>query len=161
MIVYDAGILDWFNGMTKLTDYIKLCYDKECIEKEAFYHTQDHLKGYLSLCFMELKSRIYYWEGDIRDHDCIAISAIPTNYCSTSKILALKQNNNGSSFIISEAPLYFDNEFTELEYNPSLKPGDMMLFYKESLELISWIYSPVIKVIDDKFSMNEFQPLAR
>src|ERR1044071_5804365 len=104
--VYDIGCFDNKLGTTKLKDYILLSelYSQEGCFSD--YMVREKIKKFLIECFMAVFTTENHWEGDVRG-DEIAISAIPnSNGESPCRILAFKQDNNGSSWMVSE--LYFD-----------------------------------------------------
>ena len=105
LYVYDMAIIDWFNGMTRVKDYSKFCIARNT--HETFYMSPYGLKLFLARCFTALNDANIGWEGDIRG-DNIALGAVPScDNQSPFKFLALKQDNNGSSFLISEIPFHF------------------------------------------------------
>lgn len=142
MFVYDIGIVDFFQGMTKLSDYIKLCDDAD----ECFYHSPHSLKRLLIKFFMSIKSHQTYWEGDIR-HDNIAISAVPRQTGDYPKVfICFKQDNNGHSFLISESQFHFTKE--DMDF------GDITLITKlNSLtsEILIRYFDQSYKLVEDIF----------
>jgi len=150
MYVYDMGIIDYFQGMTRLKDYINLCPDDGEEYEREFYIPKNKLKLFLMKCFMHVKSRKMGWEGDIRNDDCIAIGALPdSEYYKTHKFIAFKQNNNGSSFVVSECQLPLRSHDGDAKFNgsPRLENVDLILdFYEECLELVEGLFNPSKKV---------------
>lgn len=139
MFVYDMNCIDFFDGMTKICDYIKLIQNDT-----KYYPTYKSFKAFLIKCFVN--ARICGWEGDIRNEDCIGISAIPMmNGASPSKLLAFKQDNNGSSFLVSEHLLSIDSEeFGELLEGNKTTPDVLMYYFDESYDLVERICSDSI-----------------
>jgi len=144
MYIYDMGIIDYFYGMTRLKDYIKLCHDSDSIEN--FYPTKKEIKLFLMKCFMHAKAKKIGWAGDIRDDDCIAISSIPdTGYYVTHKFIAFKQDNDGQSFIISECELDLNGQ--DGIAKPLIDCRDiydvniLLNYYEECVELVEKLFS--------------------
>lgn len=132
MYVYEAEFpIDYFNGMTALKDYIKLCVDNK--EDDSIYSSYFDLQKFLVNSFMNVKCSVTSWEGDIRGDD-IFISAIPAPDNTTYKLLAFKQDNNGTSFIVSEFLLPKSDQFKLVKLE-NLVSNVMMKYFEESFSL--------------------------
>lgn len=144
--LYEIGCLDFCHGMTRLFDYIKLCDEKMMC---CVYPNHIELKKFLIICFMEIKTSIILWDGDIR-HDEIYISAIPgVHSASTKKLIAFKQDNGGTSFCVSESKLEIDNNGSRLNSVFSLKDFDkreLLRFFHESHDLVEELFSKAMTV---------------
>lgn len=140
MFVYDAGIIDYFKGMSQLHDYIRLCYiNRNNIENfECFYHTERELKSFLINCFVAVKSTLR-WEGDING-DNIAISAVPLGCDAPREILAFKQYNNGSSFIVSDLCLNSVGQGGNLYPVKDLNSQVLLKYFRQSYDLVEDIF---------------------
>ena len=145
MFVYDAGTIDYCNGMTALKDYINLCFLNR--DEPCEYLSYLELQKFLISSFMAVKCTVSHWEGDIRG-DNIFISAIPIGDNTTLKLLAFKQDNNGSCFIASEFPLPLD-DLKILKLHKDLVSTAMMDYFQESFSL-------TVQLIDD--AQKEIKP---
>lgn len=138
MFIYEMGIVDFFNGMMLLEDYVYVCCPQ--LNKNIIYSPAYHeINNFLIKCFVHLKSIKSNWVSDISE---IAISAIPRPATSYPyRLLCFKQNNNGSSFLISEMELLFDNkkeenDVTDITNNyKNNTQKDLLRYFDESLEL--------------------------
>jgi hypothetical protein len=130
MFVYECAPIDHFSGMTKLCDYMSLSYNNQ---DSCEYLTYLEIQKFLISSFMAVKCANTYWEGDIRNQD-IYISAIPISGESALKILSFKQDNNGTSFIVSEfeLPTSFDLKKSSLR---QLNSELIMKYFDESFTL--------------------------
>jgi hypothetical protein len=135
MYVYESEFpIDYFSGMTQLSHYINLCFKNK--EDPASYLSYYKLQKFLINSFMAVKCAVTNWEGDIRGDD-IFISAIPWLDNTTKKILAFKQDNNGTSFIVSEfqLPLPVKDQQFQLMKLHDLNSQSIMIYFEESFEL--------------------------
>jgi hypothetical protein len=146
MFVYDLGIVDFYQGMIPLMDYIKLC---ENANENGFSHypTIKELKSFLIKCFIQVKLRSTYWEGDIRGLDEIAISAIPRPApLLPYKILVFKQDNNGQSYMVSECEISTFDEFSPnacplITSHVTCEAIAVVYFFEESYDLVEKLFN--------------------
>ena len=132
MFVYESDEpIDYFSGMTKLKDYINLCYKNK--NDPCSYMTYLELNKFLISSFMAVKCTVNHWEGDIRSDD-IFISAIPIGDNCTAKIIAFKQDNNGASFIASEFSLPKSDHLKQAKIH-DLTSECLMDYFDESFSL--------------------------
>lgn len=110
MYVYSVGIVDHFNGLTHLSDYIDAVKEGG---GDAFAEPRDDLDSLKSFVAIALWSALdaedgIPWEGDLRG-DAIFIGGIPSGNHDLicQRFLVIKQDNNGSTFLIS--PIAFDH----------------------------------------------------
>lgn len=67
--------------------------------------SSDWLRSFIEQCFWEVAETDNYWEGDVRGNEMF-IGAVPDpENVSCVFFVAFKQDNNGTSFIVSEVPL--------------------------------------------------------
>jgi hypothetical protein len=157
MYVYEAEFpIDYFVGMTRLDDYIRLSYKNK---DEYDYLDYLGLQKMLIKSFMAVKCSVAGWEGDIRGND-IFISAIPSLDNTTLKLLAFKQDNNGTSFIVSDFPLPTDEHQFELKkLQDKLKSYDMMEYFEGSFKLTMDIITKATKNIPPEVNIVRFEDL--
>lgn len=136
MYVYNAGIIEFFNGMIPLRDYIFLMdkYKNDPIQFDNFYLTEKELQSFLTKAFMSVFLYGEVWHGDISDGN-IAISAIPRGGENRPfKLLAFRQRDCGTSFLVSEMLLdsYKDNGYLKEKLDHTI---DVMKAFELSLDL--------------------------
>jgi hypothetical protein len=106
MYVYNVGIIDHFNGLTHLNEYIKKIKRNE---DSSFSEPRDDLvslqKFVVEALCEALNAKGLAWEGDLRNNT-IFVGGIPISNddLTCKKFLVIKQNNNGSTFVISPIP---------------------------------------------------------
>lgn len=163
MYVYKtSSSIDWWHGITRLIDFIRLCHSSVIYdhwefdnktnqnENELFYPSHNKLKCFLRRSFVNLIFSEAGWQGDIRDDDCIGISAVPFSCIShPDKILVLKQDTNGESFIVAESSI-LTNENIELVKDKDLDGYDADGLICE--------FSLVDELIEDIFSRASNKP---
>jgi hypothetical protein len=161
--VYDLGCVDFFNGMTRLRDYITLSHFYG--NTHVFYHTHKDLKQLLIKLFMCIKSHETDWEGDIRSEN-IAISAIPMpNGRSPKVFIVFKQDNNGSSFMVSEFNFSFDDQADAdgmakevLKLKP-LNSQVLLKYFNESFDLVEKLFNSATQCECVEEKVNEVKPI--
>lgn len=141
--LYEMGTIDFYQGMTRLSDYIRLCDEKL---NSYDYPNYLELKKFLIICFMEIKTSTIQWEGDIRESNEIFISGIPRLDCKQPhKLIVFKQDNGGQSFMVSECKMNFYNDNKELLVSTiSLKDvdkRDIINSFHESYDLVEELFS--------------------
>jgi hypothetical protein len=148
MFVYDMGIVDYYNGMMPLDIYIRTMVNdnrnKDFVETTTHLTTKE-LKSFLVKCFVEIKSYVTYWEGDIRGLDEIAISAIPRSCDAPYKFIVFKQDNNGSSFLVSECQIFVYDDPEEMNSEmPTPRKNvttiDLLRWFEESFDLVEDLF---------------------
>lgn len=112
MYVYQMDFpIDDFALMISFKEYYKKClqYNDENFEN---IEEAERVKSRLRRALRQLARKDTYWEGDIRG-DELYIGSLPDaeDGYSSNYYFALKQDNNGSSFIISEIPFIHLDEF--------------------------------------------------
>lgn len=113
MYVYQMNWpIDFFGLMVPFKDYFKKCCDMDegKIENE-YYETPYYMRSLLKRGLRSLAECKTYWEGDIRGDDLYLGSLPHDEGTSSAFYLALKQDNNGTSFIVSEFPFMHLDEF--------------------------------------------------
>lgn len=111
MWVYQLDFpIDDFGLMINFKDYHEKCCkftdQKLCQDVGEYHEDPQTIRSKLRRALRELARKDTYWEGDIRGND-LYIGSLPDTEdgCSSDYYFALKQDNNGSSFIVSEFPL--------------------------------------------------------
>lgn len=139
--VYDMGIVDFFEGMIELKTYMKLCYlgehsycteDKCNTSKNIHFSYLANLKDFLLKAALALKCT-KEWDGDIKEAH---ISAIPLPTGGVPLLcLVIKQNNDGSSWFITQA---------KIDFSDHKEWGDIALIHPHkdlnSTELLKYFY---------------------
>jgi hypothetical protein len=160
MYVYEMGIVDFYNGMMPLLEYIKLCPAKGT-PGETQYLTYRELKSFLIKSFMEVKTSSSEWDGDIRNFDEIAISGIPRpTGMSPWKLLVFKQDNDGSSFLVSECKLHINETDADegMKFLTSIEQKidhrDLINMFYDCFDLVEILFDKALDLIemDTKFS---------
>lgn len=163
MFVYEMGIVDFFNGMMPLSDYIKFCEEKSVPSLESCHSNHQFmaiidLKRFLMRSFMAVQSYHNNWEGDVRE---IAISAIPRPTANTPyKILVFKQDNNGDSFMVSECPMTSCFKGDEVEYLSELRKLDnqtLMNIFDHAFNLTEDLFAEALAITPPKPKDNMFK----
>jgi hypothetical protein len=163
MFVYEMGIVDFFNGMMPLSDYIKFCEENSTFNENSFSNNHKYmsiidLKRFLIESFIAVKTHYHLWDGDIRE---IAISAIPRPTANTPfKILVFKQNNDGISYMVSECPMtscYAKNEIPQPSALDKFDTKELMEFFTESFNLTEDLFSEALAITPPKPKDNMFK----
>ncbi len=112
--------VDCFGLMMRFSDVYHMQRDNESVGEYDGKIGTDKLRTFLDNALRELAIRASYWEGDITG-DELYISSIPNSESSGScYYIGMKQDHNGTSYIISEAPIVHLEEFllTEMRGKP-------------------------------------------
>lgn len=146
--LYEIGCVDFFNGMTRLSDYIKLC-DEKMIGYD--YPSYIELKKFLIICFMEIKTSIIQWEGDIRGSNEIFISAIPRSGLNNPyKLICFKKDDGGQSYVVSECKLNFLNEKNQqiscVIAIKDIEKRDIIRSFHESHDLVEELFEKALNI---------------
>ena len=113
--------IDYFGLMRNFSELytkrLNVKRDTEDYEDECWWSAKD-MRWFLRCCLRELAEVKSYWEGDIRGNE-LYVGSIPDPENSSSHyFIALKQDNNGSSFMVPEVPFVHLSEFVITEgYN--------------------------------------------
>ena len=115
---YYIGICDYFEGTYSFKDYFydtpedldpysdPMEVEEKKTSKYSHIKTRDQLRNFLFDALLQLSLKKSFWEGDFRSDDDLRISFIPrgdsADYDSPACLLYIKQNNNGSTFVVSE-----------------------------------------------------------
>jgi hypothetical protein len=119
MYVYELGPIDIFGLMHSFKDIYKQARIDNAFESIPLEYSRElfdipcraELRDILVNSLMSLWERKTYWEGDVRG-DNLYIGTVPNadEVCSNF-FIALKQDNNGTSYIISEFPFIHLQEY--------------------------------------------------
>ena len=93
--IYSLPPIDWWHGFQAVGDYIEHMKS----ELNAFgdtFNTTRFISDLMELAPLFARAG---WEGDIREG--VYLAGLPTDEPDTELIFALKQKNNGSTFIAS------------------------------------------------------------
>ena len=167
MFTYYMGIVDFYTGMVEVEDYINLLLRKDDtgeINLGHSYLSEKELKHFLIRCLMELFKKESYWEGDIAT---IAISAIPRPTAASPYMMAVvKQYSNGSSFLISECAISYNNdkedyEVSLLSKDKNYTQDDLLKWFYKSYDLVEYIFkrASTEKLLLDE-SMSDFEKIS-
>lgn len=146
MYIYEMGFpIDFFGFMRPVADiYQQLLVDD--IKEFEFAMSASELRFLLRRSLRALASMHTYWEGDALGG--LYIGSIPgdDDYCNTYEFIALKQNHNGSSYVISpvEFPHLHRNLVTELLGKPVSQK------IQDGISTILAAFTPLPKEIDPK-----------
>lgn len=159
LYVYKMGIVDFYSGMMPLKDYIKLC---DLNENEAdHYLTCREIKRFLLRSFLE--ASLVGWEGDIRNLDEVAISAIPRPTAMPPyKMVVFKQDNNGTSFLVSETKIFINDDDKSEGMSFSLAKQqncdyrDMHMTYLSCCDLVETLFDNAFNEVDNKEITKDF-----
>lgn len=115
MYVYQMNWpIDEFGLMVKFKRHYERCCEEEKKDEEEYedyWESPYRLRSILRRALRCLAEYETYWEGDIRGNE-LYIGSLPHDEGTSSLYyIALKQDNNGSSFIISEFPFAHLEEF--------------------------------------------------
>ncbi len=157
--VYDMGCVDFYKGMTVLSDYINLCSDNNYHPDLGYYGADQYmshqeLKKFLIDSFIEIKIHNTYWEGDIRPGE-IAISAVPLPTGEEPEpFIVFKQDNNGHSFLVSDFLFVFREEhnITMIEETRDFNKADLLIWFDQSYVLTE-------KLFEYSAKENKLKPL--
>lgn len=121
MYVYQLGFpIDDFGMMRHFKewyDHSVKCDTEDDGDCELNYTVPSILRAVLRTMLRRLAMMDTYWEGDIRGNE-LYIGSVPDeeDYDAQKYFIALKQDNNGSSFIVSEFPIgHLDNSLVHRE----------------------------------------------
>ena len=113
------GIIDFYQGLIPASVYHR-DFTSPPVKMEWQEHDyKEDRRSFLNWFSHQLRCAydyLPYWEGDVRGQN-IFVGAIPNVHGSnTKKYLIFKQDNNGSTFIVSDCPMEIDG--LELMTNP-------------------------------------------
>lgn len=101
------GIIDFFQGLIPASIYHRDFTSPEKMGWEEHDYKEDR-RAFLNWFSYKLRCAyeyLPYWEGDVRGK-LIFVGAIPYSHGScTQKFLIFKQDNNGSTFVVSDFPM--------------------------------------------------------
>ena len=100
MYGYTIPPIDFFDGCIGLEDYIK-SYDGCDTGEFGMYQKNERINDIITKLIIGMSS-FEYWEGDIRGK--IEVFSVPAEGMTEIGFI-LKQDNNGTTFIISPVPL--------------------------------------------------------
>ena len=104
MYCYSLGIIDRFNGTHILSEfYEKSPYENDSL-RDHYDFTKEEILKFVNEAFFELANMKgdWGWELDCRSPEEIRLFFIPYETTFLSKALLIKQDNNGSTFCVSE-----------------------------------------------------------
>jgi hypothetical protein len=117
MYMYQLNFpIDDFGLMIPFKQYYEKCCkfadEKICEELGEYHEHPERMRSRLRRALRALATKDTYWEGDVRG-DNLYIGSVPDTEDGSSSdyYFALKQDNNGSSFIISEFPFIHLKEY--------------------------------------------------
>lgn len=154
LYVYNMGIVDFYNGMMPLKEYIRLCHPKGN-SGEYSHLSYRELKSFLMSSFLE--ASLIGWEGDIRNLDEIAISAIPRPMGMLPyKMVVFKQDNNGTSFLVSETKIFInDDDKSEgmdfaIAHKQPCDYRDMHVNFLNCFDLVEALFDNALNEVNNK-----------
>lgn len=107
--------IDFFGLMVPFKEFYNRAVSNEGIMRD-FYENHIHIRYLLNAFLRDLVSKDSYWEGDIRG-DNLYIGSLPSPEDSNNYyFIAFKQDNNGTSYIISQIHFVHLEGFLLLEH---------------------------------------------
>lgn len=110
MYCYDVGIIDFFDGTYSLQSYINKLLDTDNEDIGSAGSAGRDLKELKESVLSAIKflyNTNSFWEGDIRSSDNLRVGGLPASEmgCAMEYYFIFKQDNNGSTFVVSPYPL--------------------------------------------------------
>jgi hypothetical protein len=118
LFIYYLGPTDWFEGFTRLDEFIEHCVQGLVGKNDGRVEAQ--ILRWVEYCLDQIHIHARWrghalWEGDT---DEVWVSAVPSGEPSPYLLLTIKQQNNGSTFVASEFRLPgADDDLTFIQHD--------------------------------------------